>query len=288
MGNPINMDLEPGLYLIATPIGAARDITLKTLDILQSANVLAAEDTRTLRRLLDIHGISLGDRPLVSFHDHNAATAGPRLIAAIKDGKSVAYASDAGTPLISDPGYDLARGVIAEGLRLNSAPGPTAAIVALTLSGLPADRFLFAGFLPPKQAKRKTALQELSGVPGTLIFYESPKRLGAMLRDASEVLGVERQVAVCRELTKKFEEVIRGDLGAIAEDLQARALKGEIVVLIGAGSSQNVNEIDLDRALQQALQGQSVRDAVEFVATQLGLKKRLVYQRALELGKAQE
>ncbi|MEL6118369.1 MAG: 16S rRNA (cytidine(1402)-2'-O)-methyltransferase [Pseudomonadota bacterium] len=286
MGNPKATDLstlEPGLYLIATPIGAARDITLRALDILSTAEVLAAEDTRTLRKLMDIHGVALRDRMLISLHDHNARHAIPKLIVALNAGKSVAYASDAGTPLISDPGYDLTRAVIEAGLPLVSAPGPTAAITALTLSGLPADSFFFAGFLPSKIGRRKTALGGLRSVPGTLIFYESPKRAAGMLRDAAEVLGSERQAALCREITKKFEETLRGTLGDLAQDVAKRELKGEIVILVGRGDSVEVNQADLEDEIKAALKEVSVRDAADQIATKYGLKKRDVYQRALAL-----
>lgn len=284
MGNPRSVALAPGLYLIATPIGAARDITLRALDLLTSADVLAAEDTRSLRKLMEIHGISLGDRPLISHHDHNAKAALPKLLAAMAQGKSVLYASEAGTPMVSDPGFELARAVLAEGHQLISAPGPSAAITALTVSGLPADRFFFAGFLPPKSAKRKTALSDLAAVPGTLIFYESPKRLAAMLVDAADVLGADRDAAVCRELTKKFEEVRRGTLAELASEYEGQSPKGEIVVLIGQGASETVSEFDLDTELKQALQDHSLRDAVDLVTTKLGLKRRVVYQRALDIG----
>lgn len=286
--NPVETKLTPGLYLIATPIGAARDITLRALDILAAADVLAAEDTRSLRKLMDIHGVALRDRALLSYHDHNAAKMRPRLIAALEAGKSVVYASEAGTPMISDPGYDLARAAVAGGHALISAPGPSAAVTALTLSGLPADRFFFAGFLPNSAAKRKSAIRELAAVPGTLIFYESPKRAAAMLRDAAEVLGGNRPAALCRELTKKFEEVLRGTLTELAAQTAVRTLRGEIVVLVGQGDSGNVKEVDIDRALQAALKGHSVRDAADRVAAELGLKRRPVYQRALELAKGTE
>jgi 16S rRNA (cytidine1402-2'-O)-methyltransferase len=285
---PVNPELAPGLYLIATPIGAARDITLRALDILHSADMLAAEDTRSLRKLMDIHGVPLGDRPLVSYHDHNAGRARPRIMAALEAGKSVVYASEAGTPMVSDPGFDLARAAVEGGHGLISAPGPSAAVTALTLSGLPADRFFFAGFLPQGGSKRKSALGQFAAVPGTLIFYESPKRVAAMLRDAVEVLGGARPAAMCRELTKKFEEVRRGTLEELAEEMAGRALKGEIVVLVGQGDSGTVSEIDLDSALSEALEGRSVRDAADIVAAQLGMKRRPVYQRALELAKARE
>ena len=286
MGNQTAADLRvlaPGLYLVATPIGSARDITLRTLDILAAADVLAAEDTRTLRKLMDIHGIALGDRRIISFHDHNASAALPKLLEALAGEKSVAYASEAGTPLISDPGYELTRAVIDAGLPLLSAPGPTAAIAALTLSGLPSDSFFFAGFLPNRKTKRKSALETLRDVPGTLIFYESPKRVAAMLADAVDVFGGTRSAAVCREITKKFEETLRGDLSHVAHIAASRELKGEIVVLIGKGDLEKIREVDLDEALKEALKAESVRDAAGHGAERLGVKMRDAYQRALAL-----
>jgi 16S rRNA (cytidine1402-2'-O)-methyltransferase len=281
--NPDTQKLAAGLYLIATPIGAARDITLRALDILSAADVLVAEDTRSLRRLMDIHAIPVGDRPLWPYHDHNGARMRPRIMAALAEGKSVVYASEAGTPMVADPGFDLGRAAVAGGHPLISAPGPSAAITALTLSGLPTDRFLFAGFLPNTSGKRKTALAELSQVPATLVLYESPKRIAAMLRDAAEILGAERPAALCRELTKKFEEVRRGTLAELAEGCAVTPPKGEIVVVLGRGSSQDVNETDLDGILRDALQDLSVRDAADQVAARLRLPRRRVYQRALDL-----
>jgi len=288
--NPVESELAPGLYLIATPIGAARDITLRALDILASANVLAAEDTRSLRRLMDIHGIPRRDRPLISYHDHSAMTARRRITAALEAGKSVVYASEAGTPMVADPGYDLARAAVRDGHSLISAPGPSAAVTALTLSGLPSDRFFFAGFLPAGSAKRKSALTELAEVPGTLIVYESPRRVAAALRDAVAALGGDRPAALCREMTKKFEEVLRGSLQSLAEQAAGRALKGEIVLLIGRAeeNSENISESDIDRSLSEALDGHSVRDAADLVSARLGLKRRQVYQRALKLAKARD
>ncbi|WP_397542564.1 16S rRNA (cytidine(1402)-2'-O)-methyltransferase [Roseovarius salis] len=288
MGNPERPEPAPGLYLIATPIGAARDITLRALDLLAGADVLAAEDTRSLRRLMEIHGIALRGRRIISYHDHNTGRARPAIMEALAAGKSVVYASEAGTPMVSDPGFDLARAAVEAGHGLVSAPGPSAAITALTLSGLPADRFFFAGFLPSPAGKRKSALKELAAVPGTLIFYESPKRVATMLRDAAQVLGGTREAAVCREMTKKFEEVMRGTLESLATVTADRNLKGEVVVLVGQGDSGNVREIDVDRALKEALQHQTVRDAADTVSARLGLKRRQVYQRALELDKETE
>ena len=286
--NPDKQKLAAGLYLIATPIGAARDITLRALDLLAAADVLVAEDTRSLRRLMDIHGVSLGDRPLWPYHDHNGARMRPRIMAALATGKSVLYASEAGTPMVADPGFDLGRAVVAEGFDLVSAPGPSAVITALTLSGLPTDRFLFAGFLPNTSGKRKTALGEVAEVPATLVFYESPKRVAAMLRDAAEVLGAGRPAALCREITKKFEEVRRGTLAELAEGCAGAAPKGEIVVVVGRGDSGNISEIDLDTVLREALQGGSVRDASDQVAARLRLPRRKVYQRALVLAAEHE
>lgn len=277
--------LTPGLYLVATPIGNARDITLRALDILGAADVLAAEDTRSLRRLMEIHGVALGDRQILAYHDHNGAKMRPRLMAEIAAGKSVAYASEAGTPMISDPGFDLVRGAQEEGFAATSAPGASAVVTALTLAGLPTDRFLFAGFLPNAKGARRSALKALTEVPGTLVFYESPKRVAAMLADAAEVLGGERPGAVCRELTKKFEEVLRGSLSELAARLAETPVKGEVVVLVGKGDSMKISEIDIDDSLNEALTTMSVRDAAEYVSSFYGIAKRPVYQRAMALSK---
>jgi 16S rRNA (cytidine1402-2'-O)-methyltransferase len=187
--------------------------------------------------------------------------------------------------MVADPGYDLAGDVIAADLPLVSAPGPSAVITALTLSGLPTDRFFFVGFLPNASGKRKSALREVAAVPGTLVFYESPKRVAAMLRDTAEVLGASRRAVVCRELTKKFEEVLRGSLQELSDTCAERTLKGEIVVLVDRGGLPSVDEIDLDSALLDILREKSVRDAADEVAAKLGLKRRQVYQRALQLAK---
>jgi 16S rRNA (cytidine1402-2'-O)-methyltransferase len=281
--NQTTAELNPGLYLVATPIGTARDITVRALDLLRGADVIAAEDTRSLRKLLDIHGIPLADRAMIAYHDHSKSSVRARILQDIVAGKSVVYASEAGTPMVADPGYDLVQEVIGAGLPLVSAPGPSAVITALTVSGLPTDRFFFAGFLPNASGKRKAALREVAAVPGTLVFYESPKRVAAMLRDAAEVLGTGRRAVVCRELTKKFEEVLRGTLEELTRTCAARALKGEIVVLVDRGHLPTVDEADLDSVLRTALREKSVRDAADDVAATLGLKRRRVYQRALHL-----
>ncbi|MFD0859665.1 16S rRNA (cytidine(1402)-2'-O)-methyltransferase [Roseovarius aquimarinus] len=282
--NHVRQTLAPGVYLVATPLGAARDITLRALDILASADMLAAEDTRSLRKLLDIHAVPLGDRPLLAYHDHNGDKMRPKILAALAEGKSVAYASEAGTPMVADPGFDLARAAIAEGHGLISAPGPSAVIAALTLSGLPTDRFLFAGFLPNTASARKSALRALAETPATLAFYESPKRVAAMLRDAAAVLGGERRAALCRELTKKFEEVMRGTLAELAEEIAANPRKGEMVVLIDRAGERSVNLSDVERSLEVTMRDMSVRDAADKVSHDLGMKRREVYQIALRLG----
>lgn len=283
MLNPKAVKLAPGLYLVATPIGTARDITLRALDILASADVLVAEDTRTLRKLLEIHGIALGDRQVLAYHDHNGGQMRPRLLSLLEQGMSLAYASEAGTPMIADPGFDLARAAREAGHAVVAAPGPSAVVTALTVGGLPTDRFFFAGFLPNASGQRKTALRRYADIPGTLVFYESPKRIAAMLRDAAEVLGPDRPGAVCRELTKKFEEVLSGTLQELAETCADRSLKGEIVVLIDRKSSESINASDLEGMLKEALAEQTVRDAAETVAARTGLPKRQVYQMALKL-----
>ena len=281
--NPVNTRLAPGLYLVATPIGNARDITLRSLDILANADVLAAEDTRSLQRLMEIHGIALNGRPVLAYHDHNGGKMRPRIMADLAEGKSVAYASEAGTPMISDPGFDLLRGAIEEGHPATAAPGAAAVIMALTVAGLPTDRFLFAGFLPNASGARKKTLTELAGVPATLAFYESPKRIAGMLGDAAEVLGGDRKAVVCRELTKKFEEARRGTLSELASYYGDNTAKGEIVVLIDRGHSENISESDVTTALEEALKTMSVRDASDFVAKMLGQPRRPIYQQAMKM-----
>ncbi|MBP0482226.1 16S rRNA (cytidine(1402)-2'-O)-methyltransferase [Sagittula sp. M10.9X] len=273
-----------GLYLVAVPIGNARDITLRALDLLRGADMLVAEDTRSLRHLMDIHGVALGERPLWSYHDHSGDRVRQRIVEEIAAGKSVVYASEAGTPMVSDPGFDLGRAVREAGGAVTSAPGASAAIMALTLAGQPTDRFLFAGFLPNAGGARKKALDELAAVPATLVFYESPKRLAAMLADAADRLG-DRPATVCRELTKKFEEVREGTLSALATHYEGAPPRGEIVVVVGKGDSENIREFDLEQEVNIALKTMSVRDAADYVSTRYGVKRRPVYQLAMRLAK---
>jgi 16S rRNA (cytidine1402-2'-O)-methyltransferase len=276
----------PGLYFVATPIGAARDITLRALDILATADVLAAEDTRTLRHLMEIHGIAMNGRPVLAYHDHNAPQIVPRLLADLRAGKVVAYASDAGTPLVSDPGFQLGRAAIAEGLPVHTAPGPSAVLAALTLSGLPSDRFLFAGFPPDKQGARRSFLQDMGKIPATLILFESPKRVARLLTEMCDEWGQNRNVVVCRELTKRFEEVTRGPVGDLAAAFADREVKGEIVVLVDRMDAADA-VVDLDGALDRALATLSVKDAVAQVTAETGLPRGQVYKAALAKGRGE-
>lgn len=277
---------HPGLHVVATPIGNAADITLRALATLRGADVIACEDTRVTRRLMAAHGIRT---PLVSYHEHNAERMRPVLIERLRAGGSVALVSDAGTPLVSDPGYKLVRDVVAEGLHVTTLPGPSAPLAALVLSGLPSDRFLFAGFLPVKQGARRRALAEVKDVRATLLFFESAQRLPAMLADAAEVLGG-REAAVARELTKLFEEVRRGPLERLAAHYaEAGPPRGEVVVVIAPPGEDEAasGEEEVDRALRDALARSSVKDAAAEVAGRTGRPRREVYARALELARGE-
>lgn len=274
--------LEPGLYMVATPIGAARDITLRALDVLNTADLLAAEDTRRMRHLLDIHGIPLRGRRILAYHDHNADQARPAILQALAAGGSVAYASDAGTPLVADPGYRLGRDVLAEGGRVIAVPGASAALAALTVSGLPSDKFLFAGFPPTPRSARKTWLEKWTSAEATVILFESPRRVKQTLDILCET-DPEREMVMCRELTKRFEEVMRGTVADVAAGLPDTGIKGEVVLLLAPAQVQAGQGYDLDAELRQRLGVMSVRDAADAVAALTGLKRRAVYNRALEL-----
>lgn len=277
--------LAPGLYFVGVPIGTARDITLRALDVLASADVLSAEDTRSLRRLMDIHGVPLNGRRIIALHDHSGGKVVDGLLAAVEQGKSVAYASEAGMPLIADPGFELSRAAVQQGVMQTCAPGPSAVLTALVLAGLPTDAFHFAGFLPNVTTARRKGLEALAEIRATLAFYESPKRIGATLKDAAEVLGGTRKAVVCRELTKKFEEMRRGTLDELAEFYSTGSVKGEIVLLVDRGNFENIKEVDLDGVLKEALETMSMRDAVDAVSQAHGKPRRQIYQLALKLGK---
>ncbi len=270
---------------MATPIGTARDITLRALDILASVDVLAAEDTRSLRRLMDIHGIPLGGRRRMTYHDHSREGDRKRLEEAISAGAAVAYASEAGMPLISDPGFELARAVQSAGHTVTVAPGASAVTSALAIAGLPTDAFLFAGFLPNARTARRARLEALKPVDATLVFFESPNRVAASLADAQSVLGGEREAALCRELTKRFEEVRKGTLAELAEGAKEVPPKGEIVLVVDRGRSDGVKADELEQELVAALDHMSVKDAAEMVAAAHKVPKRQVYQMALKLAK---
>ena len=278
---------EAALYLVATPIGSARDITLRALDVLNTADVLAAEDTRNLRHLLDIHGIPLRGRRLLAYHDHNADRARPAVLQALGQGLSVAYASDAGTPLVADPGYRLARDVAEAGLPVRALPGPSAALAGLSVSGLPSDRFLFVGFPPAAAGARRRWIESWSAIEATVIVFESPKRVRQLLENICET-EANRITVICRELTKKFEEVLRGTAEELLERIPEAGLRGEIVVLFGHPPERVADEADLRRALAGLLVQMSVKEAAGQVATQFGLPRREVYALAVSMKKETE
>jgi len=271
----------PGLYLVATPIGNLGDVTLRALETLAGVDVVACEDTRVTRRLFDRYALTT---PLVSYHDHNAETARPKLLARLDAGDAVALVSDAGTPLISDPGFKLVREAQAAGHTVTAVPGASAVMAAVASAGLPTDRFFFEGFLPPREQARRARLAELSDVPATLVLFETGPRIAAMLHDLAAVFG-DREAAVCRELTKLHEEIRRADLASLARAYDDGAeTRGEFVVVVGPPAAAALVEVqDLDALLRRALATQSLKDAVEAVAAATGHKRRLVYQRALAL-----
>ncbi len=274
--------LGPGLHIVATPIGNLRDISFRALATLAAADAVLAEDTRTSKTLLAHYGITT---PLLPYHEHNAAQMRPKILGRLREGGKLALISDAGTPLVSDPGYKLVSDVVAEGLPVTGIPGPSAVLAALVLAGLPTDRFFFEGFLPPKAAARRGRLTELASIPGTLVFFESPRRLAEMLADAAAVLGA-RTGAVARELTKFHETVQRGSLAALAahytEDEEPR---GEIVVIIGPPGAEELAPAGdvIDERLRTALAAVSLKEAVAQVAAETGQPRRKIYARALEL-----
>lgn len=273
--------LEPALYLVATPIGNLGDITIRALETLAGADVLACEDTRVTRVLLDRYGIE--NRPY-SYHEYNADEAGARLLASLEAGKSVALVSDAGTPLVSDPGYRLGQLAIEAGHRVVPIPGASAPLAALVGSGLPNDAFLFAGFLPTKDKAKRDRLRELAKVPATLIFFESPHRIGDTLVAAAEELGRDRPASVCRELTKTFEEFRRGPLGDLAGDYADRTVKGEIVLVIGPPAPDAAPDAaDVDSLLAELSTTMPTAKAATEAAKLTGLPRKDLYQRLLEL-----
>ena len=279
--------LPPGLYITATPIGNAADITLRALEILRRADMLLCEDTRSAARLLFIHGIHRPAGSLRSYHDHSDPAVRADILDRISAGAAVALLSEAGTPLISDPGYKLIRAALERSLEVTCIPGPCAALAALTLSGLATDRFFFAGFLPSRPVARRSFLQRLKEVPGTLIFFESPHRLVASLQDMAVVLGA-RDAVVARELTKRFEELRRGDLPSLARACANNPAKGEIVVLVAAVDNEKSTLPDavLEEQLRDAMKEDSLSAAVRRLKEETGLSRSTLYRRALALQEA--
>jgi 16S rRNA (cytidine1402-2'-O)-methyltransferase len=275
--------LAPGLHIVATPIGNLDDITLRALEALAGADLIACEDTRVTRKLLDRYGIA---RPLTPYHEHNAAKARPALLRRLAEGAAVALVSDAGTPLISDPGYKLVRAAQDGGHSVTALPGASAVMAALTVAGLPTDQFLFAGFLPPKEAARRARIAEHARIPATLVLFETGPRLAATLADLAAGLGGQREAALCRELTKLHEEIRRGELATLAEAYANDTPRGEIVLVIAPPQAiEPVGAAETETMLQQALARVSLKDAVAEVADATGLPRREVYQRALALAK---
>ncbi|MEM6971729.1 MAG: 16S rRNA (cytidine(1402)-2'-O)-methyltransferase [Pseudomonadota bacterium] len=274
--------------MVATPIGNLRDITLRALDALAGCDAIAAEDTRVTGRLMDLHGIDRAGRPMIAYHDRNAAEARPRIMRLLEQGASVAYCSDAGTPLVADPGFRLVGAAVDAGIAVHALPGPSAALAALAVSGLPSDRFLFAGFPPAKSTQRRRMLQEIAAVPATLILFESPHRVVESLADMADMLGHTRAAVLARELTKRFERVRRMPLRALAERLgEEGAPKGEIVLVIGPPTAERqVTQAEIDAALDRALADLSLRDAAASIAAQFDLPRREIYARALERARA--
>lgn len=272
--------LAPGLYIVATPIGNLRDITLRALDVLSGADIILAEDTRQTQKLLNAYDIKA---KLTAYHDHNAAKKIPSVIEALDAGKIVAQVSDAGTPLVSDPGFKLVRAAVADGHNVIPVPGASALLAGLTSAGLPTDKFMFAGFLPNKSAARQRALEAFETVNATLVFFESPARVENSLADMQQVFG-NRPAALARELTKRYEETRRGTLSELTESCRTDPPRGEIVVIVGPPDEDaGWNEAEIDKALLVHMDEMGSKRAAAHVAKLSGWAKRDVYQRTLEL-----
>ncbi len=278
--------IAPGLHVVATPIGNLKDISLRALATLAAAEAVIAEDTRVTKTLLAHYGIAT---PLIAYHEHNAHLVRPQIVARLEKGAALALVSDAGTPLVSDPGFKLVADAVAASIPVTAVPGASAVLAALVVAGLPTDRFFFEGFLPSKSAGRRARLAELAAIPGTLVFFESPRRIAETLADCATVLGA-RDAAVARELTKHFETVRRGALPDLARELATEELRGEIVLLVGppTADAREVGEADLDARIVAALADNSVKDAASIVAGETGQPRRRVYARALQLSAERE
>ena len=279
MQRHLDEELAPGLYLVATPIGSLSDITLRALSVLARADVILCEDTRHSRKLLAHYGVGTPTRP---YHEHNAARERPRVLVDLQAGRRVALISDAGTPLISDPGLKLVRAVLEAGHRVESLPGPSAVLAALSVAGLPTDAFFFAGFLPTKTAARRTRIAELKDIPSTLVFFEAPLRVAETLADLAAELGA-RPAAMARELTKLHEEVRRAPLNDLAETLKGETTKGEVVIVVGPPQRGEVTDADIIAQLRAALADTSLRDASKAIAEALGVSRTRVYDLGLRM-----
>lgn len=272
-------DLAAGLYLTATPIGHAQDVSLRALSVLAGVDAIAAEDTRVTSKLLTIHGIR---KSLMPYNDHNAAQMRPKLLARLKSGERIALVSDAGTPLVSDPGFKLVRAAIEEGIAVHAIPGPSAVLTGLMLAGLPSDRFLFAGFLPSRAGERGAVLEELKAIRATLIFFESAQRLAETLAQMRDVLGI-RTVAVAREMTKLHEDVRRGTLAELAAHYAGAVTpKGEVTLLVGPPHATAADFGKVDAALDAALEFMPLKPASDMIAALLDMPRKEIYARGLE------
>lgn len=271
--------LTGGLYVVATPIGNLGDMTVRAVTTLARADAILCEDTRVSRTLLTRYAI---ERPLRAFHEHNEDAELARVLAELADGRAIALISDAGTPLLSDPGFKLVRAAVAAGHAVTALPGASAILAGLTVSGLPTDGFFFGGFLPAKQAARRTRLEALAAIPGSLVLFETPPRIADSLADIAATLGA-REVVVARELTKRFEEVRRGTAETLAKELATATIKGEIVLVIAPPPPRDITDAEIEAALRTALASSSLRDAARLVADDLGAPRSRVYQMGLRL-----
>ena len=282
-------EIRTGLYVVATPIGTASDISLRALDLISSADVLIAEDTRNLLKLMRIHQIKLARRPLLSYHDHNGFEQRQKILRILQDKKSIAFVSDAGTPLIADPGFRLISEVISGGFYVSGVPGASAVLASLMISGLPTDKFFFGGFIPPKSGSRKEFFRKYLDIPGTLVFYETPSRLLKTLSDLSIICGNNREIVVCRELTKKFEDVQRGTLKDVFTYFASLdIIRGELVILLEPSPTQTLDVGQIEQVLINAMDYMSFKDSVSFVSQHLNISRKQVYTKALSIKNARQ
>ena len=279
----IAANLERGLYVVSTPIGCARDMTLRAIDVLRSADVLAAEDTRVLRRLMSIHEIPLRGRKPIAYNDHSGGSRRLAILDHLRVGKSVALVSDAGTPLLGDPGYRLVQAAITDSVPVIPVPGPSASLAALVVAGLPTDRIMFVGFLSRKAAERRRQLEDLRSIAATLVFFEAPGRLRASLKSLSESLGGDRRAAICRELTKKFEEVVRGSLEELELKADQMEPRGEITIVVERSDAARASAADLETDLLPLMKERSLKDAVSELAATSSVPRNEIYRLALKL-----